>query len=119
MGKIAGWGQSEEAQLHVAPKKLEIPIVSTRECVNAAYGYHFILSSRTFCAGSKDGRIHCRGDSGGGFVLFNEGRWMLRGVISAVLADQRTMDCDPYNFAVYTDVAKFSDWVRYYVDSSN
>ena len=52
--------------------------------------------------------------SGGGFVVENNNKWFLRGIISSSLLDE-TGNCDIHNFAVYTDVTKYTSWVQSYM----
>lgn len=52
---------------------------------------------------------------GGGLFVENAGKWYLRGIISANLnADAK---CDLKSFDVYTDVAKFTDWLEKFVET--
>lgn len=51
---------------------------------------------------------------GGGFVVESNNKWFLRGIISASLLDE-TLTCDTKNFAVYTDVTKYTSWVQGYM----
>lgn len=59
----------------------------------------------------------CSGDSGGGLFLpattsnSERPRWHLRGIVSLSLFDTETQRCDLREYVVFTDVAKFQDWV--------
>lgn len=39
------------------------------------------------------------------------GKYYLRGIVSASLFDQELFMCDTRNYAVFTDVAAFNDWI--------
>lgn len=62
--------------------------------------------------GSLDGASPCTGDSGGGFIIKRNNTWLLRGVVSATLLDYETLSCDLYKYSVYSDVAKYMEWIR-------
>jgi secreted trypsin-like serine protease len=53
----------------------------------------------------------CNGDSGGGMVFKNNNKWFLRGLVSVSVALQNKLRCDPNEYAVFTDVAKFLPWI--------
>lgn len=63
----------------------------------------------------------CNGDSGGGMVFprnSSDGSvtWMLRGIVS--LSKPKGMIqpvCDPTNFVVFTDAAKYLDWIQNHI----
>jgi secreted trypsin-like serine protease len=59
------------------------------------------------------------GDSGGGLILSFDGLWKLVGIVSANIGQPIIFDgqkkakivCNLDNYLVYTDVAKYNDWV--------
>lgn len=56
----------------------------------------------------------CNGDSGGGMVFPKQGtrnKWQLRGLVSIGVALQEQTICDTKHFAVFTDIAKYLDWI--------
>lgn len=66
----------------------------------------------------------CTGDSGAGLMIFKNNRWMLRGTVSGSLPMQTSLDsstttttsrsshsCSINQYVIYTDVAKFLDWI--------
>ena len=93
------------------PKTIEVPIVSEGTCLRSHSVILAISSDRTFCAGGKNGEGPCSGDSGGGLILKRGDRWYLRGLVSTA-PRYGASPCDPNSFAVFTDVAKFGNWVR-------
>jgi secreted trypsin-like serine protease len=96
------------------PKYANIEVVDFDTCVRSHNGLIQITSKRTFCAGNRQtGTGACNGDSGGGLVVENNGKWYLRGIVSASLLDGDL--CDTKNYAVYTDVTKFNGWIQGFV----
>lgn len=114
-GTLVGWGRTETGDIATKAKVLEVPIVSESECLRADPSFAHITSNRTFCAGGRNGAGPCDGDSGGGLVLKRNNKWYLRGIISVALANQKTKICDTNSFVVYTDTAKFQDWIMSYL----
>lgn len=66
----------------------------------------------------------CTGDSGAGLMIFKNNRWMLRGTVSGSLpmlnptdgsasesSTRSTNSCSVNQYVIYTDVAKFLDWI--------
>lgn len=98
------------------PKTITVPVVDGQECVQSHDGLNDIASKRTFCAGNNNGEGPCKGDSGGGFAMLRNGRWTLRGTVSASLGTgDPNMPCNLQHFVVYSDVAKFIPWIRSYL----
>jgi hypothetical protein len=42
-------------------------------------------------------------------------KWYLRGVVHLALYDKANEHCDLQSYLIYTDVAKFMNWIRQYV----
>jgi secreted trypsin-like serine protease len=109
-GVIVGYGYTDSlGTLPTTPKKLKTSIVSNENCFFKSPSLAALSSTRTFCAGSADGRGTCNGDSGGGFYIKYQGKFYLRGIISASLIKNKS--CDVSTYAIYTDVFKFQDWI--------
>lgn len=117
-GTVAGWGMSE----HVAYgrrhdsklNQLVVPAVNSSHCYTTFYILGAVSSNRAFCGGYEyQGRAPCLGDSGGGFYLLDRSTsaWNVRGVISASILDFDN-GCDINTFSIYTNVARFVDWIR-------
>lgn len=112
-GVIVGWGKDESGHLVTkAPKRASVPIVSHLECIRSSETFLRITSERTLCGGAKNDAGPCNGDSGGGLILFENGVWQLRGIISVALADPVTGMCNLKQYVVFTDVAKFIPWIN-------
>lgn len=110
-GTVVGWGRNEnDNQIAPEPKQIQFPVVSQEECLRSHFTFREITSDRTFCAGYKNGSGPCNGDSGGGFIMQNNGRWYLRGLVSMSIANGPT--CDFSQYFVFTDVTKFQEWIH-------
>lgn len=122
-GFIAGWGTSHDSieNYRPLPKDLKVPIHDQLECFYDNPRLAEISSRRTFCGGSRNGKGPCHGDSGSGlFVLYNN-VFYLKGIVSSSLIDD-SQKCDVSNLAVYTNVLKYTKWIKdpeHYVDHSN
>jgi hypothetical protein len=111
-GKVVGWGRDETDSVMTAePRQVNIPVVSQEQCLRSAEAFAFITSSRTFCAGRRNGEGPCNGDSGSGFIMQRNGKWFLRGVVSISTYDSVKQSCDLSNYVVFTDVSKFRKWL--------
>lgn len=116
LGTVVGWGRDEVGNaLTAEPKKITIPVVSEAECLRSSDTYRYITSQRTFCAGDRDGTGPCNGDSGSGLAFKIDNKWMLRGIVSAALADPISSTCNLGEYVVFTDVAKFVGWIKTYM----
>ncbi|XP_046385982.1 serine protease gd-like isoform X2 [Ischnura elegans] len=119
LGTVTGWGRDELGnKVTNEPRSVKVPVVSQADCFNSHLGLRHFTSNRTLCAGSRDGSGPCNGDSGGGLMFLitdnNDSRWFLRGIVSLSLTDIGRM-CDLKNYIVYTDVAKFGEWLSMYM----
>lgn len=64
-GTVVGWGK--DGTDHIVsnvPKKIDLPIVDTIQCIQTSESLSKAVSNRTFCAGTLDGDGPCHGDSG-------------------------------------------------------
>lgn len=95
------------------PKKVKTKIVSKTECQRSSPVYAALTSTSTLCAGNGDDAGPCEGDSGGGLMLYRNGLWTLRGVISAGLTNQQS--CNLQQYTVYCDIAKHTTWLDNYI----
>lgn len=109
-GTVAGWGSDRpHGENSVHAQRTNLPVVSQSVCLQSNIGFKSITSVRTFCAGRRDNAGPCTGDSGAGFVMFRNGRWVLRGVISIPLKDSD--NCDLENYFVFADLAQVKGWL--------
>ncbi|XP_060534404.1 serine protease gd-like isoform X2 [Cylas formicarius] len=110
-GTVLGWGKDENGDISTAePRQINLPIVTQEECLRSGIQFQYITSNRTFCAGSRNGSGPCNGDSGSGFIMRKDGRFMLKGIVSIAVSEPTKRTCDLSNYVVFTDASKFSDW---------
>lgn len=109
-GSIVGWGRSESgSRREDIPREAQIGLVQNEACFLKYKELAAISSTRTFCAGGENVGP-CNGDSGGGFFVKSNTRWIIRGIISSSLLING--ECDINRYAIYTNVVQFSDWVN-------
>ncbi|XP_049277486.1 prostasin-like [Anopheles funestus] len=112
-GTVIGFGLNINGTMSDHLLEAEVPVVDRWECLESNrddFGKH--LTGKMLCAGKRNAVGPCNGDSGGGFVFNNDGVWCVRGIVSFTPALNDTNICDPQQYAVYTDVAKYIDWLR-------
>jgi secreted trypsin-like serine protease len=114
-GVVVGWGRDDSGEGAMTPKSIEIPVVSTLTCVFDDISHLKITSNRTLCVGDKNGKGPCHGDSGSGFVMKLNEKWVLRGIVSAGLPDPVTQTCDLNKHVVLSDTVKFMNWILSYI----
>lgn len=110
-GIVTGWGKSEDKSKNYEnkPRLTTAPIQTNEDCFLESEGLVAFSSRRTFCAGHRNGSGICHGDSGGGLFIKSSGIYYFKGIVSSSLLKDDT--CDVTNFAVYTNVFKFKDWI--------
>lgn len=107
-GVVIGWGIHDDTDVTSDyPRKLEIPILSDRECLRKNPGLLPLLSDDSFCAG-KEGAGVCKGDSGSGYYVQESGKFYLRGIVSS----STDTPCSQSYTAVYSDVLKYLDFIE-------
>lgn len=52
----------------------------------------------------------CYGHAGSGLVIQKNNIWQLRGIVT--LAPRQNDECNLANYVIYTDVAKYIDWIK-------
>jgi secreted trypsin-like serine protease len=98
----------------LTPNYLKLPAVTNEQCTDADYRFHDLVSDRTFCAGFvNQGKSTCQGDSGGGLFSFYKttNSVNLAGIVSGSLYNSLN-ECEINTYSVFTDVAKFVDWIN-------
>lgn len=112
-GTLIGWGRDNSDNiLSDSPKMIELPTINYEECGERSKALRNAVSNRTFCAGTLNGNGPCQGDSGGGFMVYTQMGWTLKGVVSAGLTDPNSGECKLTDYVVFTDVLKFLPWIR-------
>lgn len=99
-------------------QSLDMPIVSQEECIRSNDIFREIISPRTFCAGGRDGRGPCYGNSGSGMMMNRDDRWILHSLVITSLTKDRYFTCDLDSYVVFTDVTKFVDWIKSAISSA-
>ncbi|XP_078614537.1 uncharacterized protein LOC144883778 isoform X2 [Branchiostoma floridae x Branchiostoma japonicum] len=113
VGTVTGWGAVQEGGPYSTTlMKVSLPLVSLGRCRRAHPQYAGDISKNMFCAGrTSGGRDACEGDSGGPFAAFDDGRWMLLGIVS--WGDGCALQG---KYGVYTRVHRFREWILTYVE---
>lgn len=119
IGTIIGWGKSEpNNEVDFRPNELEVLAVNQSQCFFTHNELVQFSSHRTFCAGFvNQSKAPCTGDSGSG-VYFRDPStelFQLQGIVSASLFDP-DRGCDIEAYSIYTNIARFVDWIRKKVD---
>jgi Trypsin len=117
-GVVVGWGRDDSGEGAMTPKSIEMPVVSTEECLISDISFLKITSNRTLCVGEKNGKGPCHGDSGSGFVIQMDGKWVLRGIVSSGLPDVVRNTCDLTKYVVLADTVKYMDWISSNIKSN-
>ncbi|XP_071442334.1 modular serine protease-like [Hetaerina americana] len=113
IGTVVGWGVTENDTASDIPRKANLPVISTRQCVNdLPEDFGKYIRSTTFCAGYLNRTSVCNGDSGGGLMfLRKDGSWVLQGVVSVSPRRKDVSLCDPRYYAIFTKVSSYITWV--------
>jgi secreted trypsin-like serine protease len=82
-----------------------LPVLARDHC-SRLYGQKARISAAQVCAGGREGRGICNGDSGGPLQCFRANEWLLLGL------DSFTVPCALNGFpSVFTRVAYYWDWI--------
>uniref|UniRef100_A0A6P7G765 Limulus clotting factor C-like n=1 Tax=Diabrotica virgifera virgifera TaxID=50390 RepID=A0A6P7G765_DIAVI len=118
-GTVVGWGFDETGRVTEQLTKAHMPVVSQETCIYSfPEFYSRFTSDHTYCAGFNNGTSVCNGDSGGGMVFPRSGSspnnpiWEIRGMVSISVALQNQFRCDSSHYVVFTDIAKYLDWIK-------
>ncbi|XP_058457821.1 transmembrane protease serine 9-like isoform X2 [Malaya genurostris] len=112
-GKVAGWGYTEYDSVSNWLRMTELPFVNYTTCLASNPPvFSQTIYEGMFCAGYANGTSVCNGDSGGGLVSFSRDHWVLRGIVSfTALRDGEKTICDSEEFAGFTKVRFYRDWL--------
>ena len=90
----------------------QVPFIESWLCdLPASYGGH--IADDMICAGFHDGKKDaCQGDSGSGLMLANEKGNTVSGLVSWACGCGK-----PLKFGVYTNVAKYNEWITQCIQS--
>ncbi|XP_070504793.1 uncharacterized protein [Chironomus tepperi] len=116
-GYAVGYGLNQNEEVENVLKYVKMPIqFSNEECFYTNHVLLSLSSRRTFCAGDRNGSGVCSGDSGNGLFVEYRGVNYLRGIVSASIADP--VGCNTYNYAIFTNVQKFYEWITDIISQS-
>ncbi|XP_035781322.1 prostasin-like [Anopheles albimanus] len=118
-GTIVGFGLTENDRVSDYLRQAVIGVVDTWTCLTSdreVYGP--TLTSGMYCARGKTGVSACNGDSGGGMFFEFDGTWYVRGIVSFMPLRDQTGLCDGTKYTVFTDVAKYRDWIAQFVNET-
>ncbi|XP_070504794.1 uncharacterized protein [Chironomus tepperi] len=116
-GYAVGYGLNENRNLENVLKYVKMSIeLSNEDCFLTNNEVVKLASRRTFCAGDRNGSGVCSGDSGNGLFVEYRGVNYLRGIVSASLLSVKI--CDTYNYAIFTNVQKFYEWITDIISQS-
>lgn len=108
-GIAVGYGINENGTVSNIARMIRSPIISHRDCSKSEI-HQALLSHRGFCGGYANGTGVCAGDSGSGLYVLHNGKYYLRGIVSASLYGF-AFGCNVDEHAIFTDVLKFYDWI--------
>lgn len=111
-GLVVGWGLREDGtKLNTEfIKRATVTALSVLDCLTKYPQVGVIPSPRTYCGQGEDGNAN-RGDSGGGFYVQNqESVWVQHGIVSSLRSNSSGFVNDE-SVMVYTNVAKFKNWI--------
>ncbi|XP_016961128.1 brain-specific serine protease 4 isoform X1 [Drosophila biarmipes] len=109
-GFIAGWGRDESDSRTQYPRVVEAEIASPTVCASTWRG-SMMVTDRSLCAGNRDGSGPCLGDSGGGLMVKQGDRWLLRGIVS-IGERGPSNKCQLNQYVLYCDLSKHIDWIN-------
>ncbi|XP_070823041.1 complement C1r-A subcomponent-like [Chaetodon trifascialis] len=117
MGLVSGFGLTDFGRRRLLTNKLkyvQLPVVDQETCTDSITVARRTkdrapsLTNNMFCAGVPEGgKDSCRGDSGGPFILRDDGRFWAAGIVSWGI------DCGRQGtYGVYTKVSNYLDWIN-------
>ncbi|XP_072946360.1 chymotrypsin-like elastase family member 2A isoform X2 [Epargyreus clarus] len=129
-GTVVGWGFDQTDTLSTQLQQSSMPKISDAKCIkkNPLFYGNVLNNNKKFCAGYANGTSACNGDSGGGFVVFvpdtakddapnAQGSWYVRGIVSMTASRKDVAICDPHQYVVFTDVAKYTGWIKRHMEN--
>ncbi|XP_070504605.1 serine protease gd-like [Chironomus tepperi] len=109
-GIVVGYETYDNGKIANIPRVLDTPITSYHDCKKDE-NYLSLLSRRTICGGRADGTGVCFGDSGSGLLVFKNGTYYLRGIVSASLYSE-VSSCDFNAYSIFSDAVRFYMWMK-------
>nr|XP_040226208.2 transmembrane protease serine 9-like [Anopheles coluzzii] len=111
-GTVVGFGLTEHDRVSDYLRQAAIAVVDSWTCIDSdRQVYGATLTANMYCGGGKTGVSVCNGDSGGGMFFEHGDTWYVRGVVSFMPLRENVGLCDGTKYTVFTDVAKYRDWI--------
>ncbi|EAT48927.1 AAEL000037-PA [Aedes aegypti] len=107
-GYAAGWGNTESGSASTVKLKVQLEVKDFRECAGSYQRAGINLLDTQLCAGGVKGQDTCSGDSGGPFTKLDRSSNYLLGIVSFGPTKCGTAGVP----GIYTNVAKYVDWIR-------
>ncbi|XP_043655524.1 serine protease 7 [Drosophila teissieri] len=103
---VAGWGSTETSRRSPVKLSSVLTYVDPNWCVHT-YSNSIPLGESHLCASGNGRGDSCEGDSGGPLMAFQEGVWVLGGIVSF------GQECGSHYFpGVYSDVIFYDSWIK-------
>uniref|UniRef100_A0A182LY60 Peptidase S1 domain-containing protein n=1 Tax=Anopheles culicifacies TaxID=139723 RepID=A0A182LY60_9DIPT len=118
-GTVVGFGLTEHDRVSDYLRQAAIEVVDSWTCIESdRVAYGATLTAGMYCGGGKAGVSVCNGDSGGGMFFEFADNWYVRGVVSFMPLRENTGLCDGTKYTVFTDVAKYRDWIVQFINKT-
>jgi secreted trypsin-like serine protease len=111
-----GYYNHHQDESHNYAQLFDMPIRT--QCTKAQPRFLEIATDSTYCAGGlNSGACLEPGNSGSGMGVEIDGKYYMRGIVSASFID--IAGCDNYTFTLFTDVLKHRHWIEGIVAVTN
>ncbi|XP_053671757.1 transmembrane protease serine 9-like [Anopheles nili] len=115
-GTVVGFGLTEHDRVSDYLRQAAIAVVDSWTCIASdRQVYGASLTGDMYCGGGRPGVSACNGDSGGGMFFELSDIWYVRGIVSFMPLRENVGLCDGTKYTVFTDVAKYSSWIKHFV----
>ncbi|KAJ6626761.1 Serine protease gd, partial [Pseudolycoriella hygida] len=119
---LVGWARESQTQVPGESQTDIAPLASEEMCLRSNPVFSKIISDRTLCVGRRDNREACY-ISGAAMLMdtHKNGELVrqLRGILAASLLDPITNTCNLNDYFLATDLAKFADWIKYFIQNAD
>ncbi|XP_039493350.1 serine protease 7 [Drosophila santomea] len=103
---VAGWGETNTSLSSPVKLKAQVTYVEPDRCAHLYVNYTPLGNSH-LCASGRRQSDSCEGDSGGPLMAFQEGVWVLGGIVSFGIRCASV-----YYPGVYTNVIFYESWIH-------
>ncbi|XP_053688589.1 uncharacterized protein LOC128737873 [Sabethes cyaneus] len=113
LGTVVGWGFTEMDALSNVLMVAQMPIVRYTDCIESNPDlFGRLIHAGMYCAGAQNGTSVCNGDSGGGMYVYQNDKWLLRGIVSFSATRNDTNLCYMYGYAGFVNVPFYARWIQ-------